>query len=68
MEAFIGIFRGFFNAVHRINEEYKEPEIKMDRTVAIALLMLRLYLLFMVAILLFKFISLAFSGALGVMP
>lgn len=64
----LNIFRGFFAAVHDINEKYKQPQIKMTRMVSFSLLMLRLYLFFMVAILLFKFITLALKGGLGVVP
>ncbi len=64
----LNIFRGFFAAVHDVNNKYKKPHIKMTRMVSFSLFMLRLYLFFMVAILLFKFISLAVKGGLGVIP
>lgn len=68
MESIQNTFRGFFDAVHEINEKYKEPRIKMTRGVALALLILRIYVLFTVAILLLKFIQLAMSGQLGGVP
>jgi hypothetical protein len=64
----LNIFQGFFSAVRDVNKKYKQPQIKMTRTVSFSLLMLRLYLFFMVGILLFKFISLAIKGGLGVVP
>ena len=68
MNTLLNIARGFFNSVHAINEKYKEPQIKMTRGVAVALLILRLYLLFTVAILLVKFIQVALGGGLGGVP
>ena len=38
-----------------ITRKYKQPRIKMTRSVRIALLMLRLYLILVIAILVFKF-------------
>lgn len=64
----LNIFRGFFTAVSDVNKKYKEPHIKMTRTISFSLLMLRLYLFFMVSILLYKFISLASKGGLGIVP
>jgi hypothetical protein len=64
----LNIFRGFFTAVQDVNKKYKKPQIKMTRMVSFSLLMLRLYLFFMIAILLFKFITLALKGGLGVVP
>lgn len=54
-------FLGFFAAVKEINEKYKTPRIKMTRMVKISLIALRLYLIFMIAILLYKFILVAFG-------
>lgn len=68
MTVILKIFHGFFETVHEINEKYKEPQIKMTRGVKWVLLMLRLYLLFTVAILLIKFISVAMSGGLRDVP
>ncbi len=49
---------GFVEAIHRINERYQHPRIKMTRMVSFWLLMLRLYLIAMLLILLYKFITL----------
>jgi hypothetical protein len=43
------------NKVREINERYKTRKIKMSRGVKIAMLFLRLYLLFLVVILVYKF-------------
>lgn len=58
MEKVLDGFREFMEAIREINEKYKTPRIKMTRMVSISLLMLRIYLLGMIALLLFKFISL----------
>ncbi len=51
-------FTDFYQAVHEINQKYKEPRIKVTPMVSAALLMLRLYLIGMVLILAYKFITL----------
>jgi hypothetical protein len=51
-------FLGIFDAVRTINDKYKHPRIKMTPLVKISLLILRIYLFFMIVILLFKFIQL----------
>jgi cell division septal protein FtsQ len=52
-----GLIRRARNKVAEINERYRTPRIRMSRGVKIALLMLRLYLLFLVVILGYKFIT-----------
>ena len=44
-----------FPRIVEINEKYKTPRIKMTPFVSIALVFLRLYLLFLVGLLFFKF-------------
>ncbi len=68
MKKIIALVRSFITAVRDVNNKYKKPHIRMTRTVALSLFMLRLYLFFIVAILLFKFITLALHGGLGVVP
>ena len=51
----IGLIQRAINKVREINERYKTPKIKMSRGVKIAMLFLRLYLLFLVVILVYKF-------------
>ncbi len=43
------------NKIREINEKYKTPKIKMSRGVKYAMLFLRLYLLFLVIVLAYKF-------------
>jgi hypothetical protein len=57
MHTLLNIPRSFIRSIREINEKYKTPHIKMTPMVSFSLLVLRIYLLFMVAILLFKFIS-----------
>lgn len=57
MERIFDGFRDFFGAMREINEKYKHPRIQMTRMVAFWLLLLRLYLIGMLLLLLYKFIS-----------
>jgi hypothetical protein len=57
MERIVNGFRDFVGAIRGINEKYKTPRIKMTRMVGFWLLLLRLYLIGMLLLLLYKFIS-----------
>jgi hypothetical protein len=57
MERILDGFRGFFAAIREINEKYRTPRIKMTPMVSLSLLMLRLYLIGMLLLLLYKFVS-----------
>ncbi len=57
----------FREAIHDINVKYKEPRVKMTPMVAFWLLMLRFYLIGMLVLLAFKFVSLV-SGGFGGVP
>ena len=46
------------NKIREINQKYSKPRIQMSRPVKIALLALRLYLVFLIIMLLYKFITL----------
>jgi hypothetical protein len=50
-------FRDFFQAIREINEKYKTPRIKTTRMVSLSLLLLRIYLLVMLVLLAYTFIS-----------
>jgi hypothetical protein len=52
------MIRGGADKIHEINEKYKTPKIKMSRGVRIALLLLRLYLILLVLLLGYKFLTL----------
>jgi hypothetical protein len=52
-----GLFKRRFNKIREINEKYAKPRVKMTRGVAVALFMLRLYLILLVGILIIKFIT-----------
>lgn len=43
--------------IHEINKKYAAPRIQMSPAVKFSLLLLRLYLLFLVALLVYKFIT-----------
>jgi hypothetical protein len=57
MEKILDGFRSFIEAIREINKKYKTPRIKMTRMVSISLLMLRLYLIGMLLLLLYKFVT-----------
>jgi hypothetical protein len=57
-EQFKSIFSNWFITVREINKKYAKPRITMTKPVAIALLALRIYLLVLVVLLFYKFITL----------
>jgi len=57
MENIINLIKGIIDAFREINAKYRTPRIKMTRQVSFWLLMLRLYLLGMIFLLIYKFIS-----------
>ncbi len=50
-------FKNTIGTVRSINQKYAKPQIKMTRMVKFSLLLLRLYLIFLVGILVYKFIT-----------
>jgi hypothetical protein len=52
----IDFIKNWFDKIKEINRKYATPRIKMTRTVKIALFMLRLYLIILVLILVYKFL------------
>jgi len=50
-------FSSAWDAVKEINRKYRRPQIKMTRPVLLSLGLLRFYLLFLVALLVWKFFS-----------
>lgn len=57
MERIMDTFQGFIQAIRDINEKYKTPRIKTTRMVSISLLLLRIYLIGMLLLLFYKFIT-----------
>jgi len=53
-----GFFEKHFSKFSEINKKYAQPQIKMTKTVRIALMGLRIYLIVLVLVLLFKFYTL----------
>lgn len=51
-------FRSKFGKIIEINEKYAQPKIGMTKTVKISLLLLRVYLIFLLFLLIYKFITL----------
>jgi len=52
------VFRSPFYTIGEINRKYSKPRIHQSRMVRVSLLLLRIYLLLMVGILFYKFITL----------
>ncbi len=52
-----GFLRRSLDKIHEINRKYAKPRIKMSRSVKFVLLMLRLYLFFLVGLLVFRLIT-----------
>lgn len=52
-----GLLRRSIDKVREINRRYAKPRIRMSRSVKFALLMLRLYLFFLVGLLVFRLIT-----------
>jgi hypothetical protein len=57
MDQILDGFRNLIEAIREINKKYKTPRLKMTRMVSISLLMLRLYLIGMLLLLLYKFVT-----------
>ena len=53
------LLKTLFEKIRDINRRYSNPRIRMSRGVRFALLMLRLYLIFLVLILAYKFATMA---------
>jgi len=51
-------FKQFGQKIQDINQRFSEPHIEMSLGVKIALIFLRLYLLFLVSLMVYKFITL----------
>lgn len=51
-------FRQKFSKIIEINQRYATPRIEMSFPVKLSLLLLRIYLIFLVGLLLYKFITL----------
>ncbi len=62
MERLFNSFHELGRAIHDINEKYKEPRLKVTPLVGFWLLMLRLYLISMLVLLAYKFVSLVSGG------
>jgi hypothetical protein len=46
-----------FKKIHEINVKYAKPRLVMSKQVRVCLLILRIYLLFLVVLLLYKFVT-----------
>ncbi len=51
------LIKKWYYKIKEINQKYATPRIKMTRTTRIAMFMLRVYLLVLVSILIYKFIT-----------
>jgi hypothetical protein len=55
-------FYNLFAKIRAINARYREPRIEMSGAVRLSLLVLRVYLIALVALMIYKFILLATQG------
>lgn len=55
-------FRNFFAKIRAINARYHQPRIEMSPAVRLSLLVLRVYLLSLVALMVYKFILIVTKG------
>jgi hypothetical protein len=55
-------FRNFLAKIRTINARYREPRIEMSKAVRLSLLVLRVYLLALVALMIYKFILIVTQG------
>jgi hypothetical protein len=53
----ISLIKKWFDKIHDINRKYSTPRIKMTRAVKISLFMLRLYIIILILILVYKFLK-----------
>ena len=58
----INLIKAFFNKIHEINQRYAHPKIHQSRAVKISLLVLRIYLLLLVVLLIYKFFTVLKGG------
>jgi hypothetical protein len=58
----MGFLKNTAAAVRSINQKYARPHMKMTRRVRFSLGLLRAYLLFLVAIMVYKFVITALHG------
>ncbi len=55
-------FKNLFGKIHAINARYREPRIEMSGAVRLSLLVLRVYLLALVALMIYKFVLVVTQG------
>ena len=55
-------FRHNFGKIIEINQKYSSPRIEMSFPVKVSLFILRLYLFFLVGLLIFKFVTLLYAA------
>jgi hypothetical protein len=54
----IGAFASFRRKIREINQRYSQPQIEMSAGVKVSLIALRVYLLFLVSLMVYKFVLL----------
>ena len=58
----MGPIRNFIEKLRTINARYREPRIEMSAAVRLSLLVLRVYLLALVALMIYKFVLIVTRG------
>ena len=54
-----GIFRSLLRGIQAVNHRYRKPKIQMTPLVKVSLFILRLYLIALVGLMIFKFVTAA---------
>jgi CHASE3 domain sensor protein len=57
--------RNSIGQIRSINQKYAKPQIELSKGAAFALLMLRLYLIFLVVLLAYKFYTIVTGGSIA---
>jgi hypothetical protein len=58
----MNIFRNLFSKVSDINSRYRQPRIEMSGAVRLSLMVLRVYLIALVGLMVYKFVTIVMQG------
>lgn len=58
----MNIFRNLFSKIADINSRYRQPRIEMSGAVRLSLMVLRVYLIALVGLMVYKFVTIVMQG------
>lgn len=58
----MNIFRNLFSKISDINSRYRQPRIEMSGAVRLSLMVLRVYLIALVGLMVYKFVTIVMQG------